>query len=62
MAILPLADFRFRKHPGVMTVLLILLALWVLIAVAQWRGWTADTRDGLDWAPRLEAERRRLYT
>jgi hypothetical protein len=43
-----------------MTVLLILFALWVLIAVAQWRGWTADTRDGLDWASASEAQRRRL--
>jgi hypothetical protein len=43
-----------------MTVLLILFALWVLIAVAQWRGWTADTRDGLDWASGSEAQRRRL--
>jgi sugar phosphate permease len=45
-----------------MTVLLILFALWVLIAVAQWRGWTADTRDGLDWASRAEAQRRGLHS
>jgi hypothetical protein len=43
-----------------MTMLLILFAIWVLIAVAQWRGWTADTRDGLDWAPMDEVRRRRL--
>jgi len=43
-----------------MAMLLFLFALWVLIAVAQWRGWTADTRDGLDWASLDEAGRRRL--
>ena len=42
-----------------MAMLLILLALWVLIAVAQWRGWTVDTRDGLDWAPMDEVWRQR---
>jgi hypothetical protein len=59
MAILPLAGSSLAEHARDMAMLLILLVLWVLIAVAQWRGWTVDTRDGRDWAPMDEVWRQR---
>jgi hypothetical protein len=44
-----------------MTILLILAALFVFIAVAEWRGWVADTRDGMDWVSRDEVSRRQSH-
>lgn len=44
-----------------MIVLLILLAMTLSIAVAEWRGWVADTRDGGDWVSPAE-RRRRIQT
>jgi len=62
MAILPLVGSAGREHSEDMAVLLVFIALWVLIAVSEWRGWVPDTRDGTDWMTRDEARRRRLHS
>ena len=37
--------------------LLLLLAFFVVLAVASAAGWTADSRDGADWAPSVGGDR-----
>jgi hypothetical protein len=61
MAILPLVGSLVGEHSRVMAVLLVLIALWLLIAVSEWRGWVTDTRDGADWMTREEVRGRRLH-
>jgi hypothetical protein len=36
---------------------LLLLAIFILLAVASAAGWTADSRDGADWAPSADGQR-----
>jgi hypothetical protein len=40
-----------------MAAALVLLAFIVLLTVASAAGWTADSRDGPDWAPTLDGTR-----
>ena len=37
--------------------LLLLVAFFVVLAVASAAGWTADSRDGADWAPSVNGNR-----
>lgn len=40
-----------------MTMFVVIVALFVLLAVAGLLRWTADSRDGADWAPTQNGQR-----
>jgi hypothetical protein len=45
-----------------MGALILLFSVLIFIAIAQWRGWTADSSGDMGWLPREEAQRRRIYS
>jgi hypothetical protein len=44
-------------NKGLAMELLLLVAFFIVLAVASAAGWTADSRDGADWTPTVNGNR-----